>query len=61
MGEALGVSASGFYEWKKLERGKQPFAIVPTDEPIFAFAGLPVQLKMESELWIQNTTTSLTA
>jgi putative SOS response-associated peptidase YedK len=34
------IPASGFYEWKKLGTAKQPYAIVPTDEPLFAFAGL---------------------
>jgi putative SOS response-associated peptidase YedK len=35
------VPASGFYEWRKLaDGGKQPMAIVPKDEPLFAFAGL---------------------
>jgi len=34
------IPASGFYEWKKIGNAKQPMAIVPTDEPLFAFAGL---------------------
>jgi len=34
------IPASGFYEWKTTPGGKQPFAIVPRDEPLFAFAGL---------------------
>ena len=34
------IPASGFYEWKKISGGKQPFAIVPNDEQLFAFAGL---------------------
>ncbi|MGO8920248.1 MAG: SOS response-associated peptidase [Stellaceae bacterium] len=33
------VPASGFYEWKKTG-AKQPYAIVPEREPLFAFAGL---------------------
>lgn len=32
--------ADGFYEWKKLERGKQPYYIRLKDERPFAFAGL---------------------
>ena len=34
------IPASGFYEWKKTGGAKQPYAIVPKDEPAFAFAGL---------------------
>jgi putative SOS response-associated peptidase YedK len=34
------IPASGFYEWKKTGGGKQPYAIVPEGDPLFAFAGL---------------------
>lgn len=35
------IPADGFYEWQVREGGaKQPFAIVPSDAPMFAFAGL---------------------
>jgi putative SOS response-associated peptidase YedK len=34
------IPASGFYEWKKTPDGKVPYAIVPAEEPLFAFAGL---------------------
>jgi len=34
------VVADGFYEWQRLERGKQPFYIHLRDERPFAFAGL---------------------
>ena len=34
------VPASGFYEWQRTERGKQPFCIRLKDEELFAFAGL---------------------
>jgi putative SOS response-associated peptidase YedK len=34
------IPASGFYEWQKTGTTKTPYAIVPTDEPLFAFAGL---------------------
>ena len=34
------IPASGFYEWAKTKPAKTPYAIVPKDEPIFAFAGL---------------------
>jgi putative SOS response-associated peptidase YedK len=34
------IPASGFYEWKKTGGAKQPYAIVPEGEQLFAFAGL---------------------
>ena len=34
------VPASGFYEWKKLDDGKQPYYIGMRDSAPFAFAGL---------------------
>ena len=34
------IPASGFYEWRKAGTTKTPYAIVPTDAPLFAFAGL---------------------
>lgn len=34
------IVADGFYEWKKIERGKQPYCIRLTDDRPFAFAGL---------------------
>jgi len=34
------IPASGFYEWRKTGAAKTPYAIVPEDEPLFAFAGL---------------------
>ena len=34
------VLADGFYEWQRLERGKQPFYIRQRDEGPFAIAGL---------------------
>nr|WP_321466583.1 SOS response-associated peptidase [uncultured Desulfobulbus sp.] len=34
------VFASGFYEWQKLQAGRQPYFIHPTDGGFFAFAGL---------------------
>jgi putative SOS response-associated peptidase YedK len=34
------VVADGFYEWKKLAKGKQPFYITRADGKPFAFAGL---------------------
>ena len=34
------IPASGFYEWKKAGGTRQPYAVVPEGEPLFAFAGL---------------------
>ncbi|HUZ71815.1 MAG TPA: SOS response-associated peptidase [Stellaceae bacterium] len=34
------IPADGFYEWKKTTSGKEPYAVVPVDDPLFAFAGL---------------------
>lgn len=34
------IPASGFYEWRRLERAKQPYFIRMTDGRPFAFAGL---------------------
>jgi len=34
------IPASGFYEWKKSGTGRIPYAVVPSDAPLFAFAGL---------------------
>ncbi|MFB6350991.1 MAG: SOS response-associated peptidase, partial [Bradymonadaceae bacterium] len=34
------VPASGFYEWKKTEDGKQPYYIRHADEQVLGFAGL---------------------
>jgi putative SOS response-associated peptidase YedK len=34
------IPASGFYEWKKAGDTRTPYAIVPAEEPLFAFAGL---------------------
>lgn len=34
------IPAAGFYEWRKDGATRTPYAIVPSDGPIFAFAGL---------------------
>lgn len=34
------IPANGFYEWKKTADSKQPFYIKPTDQSVFAFAGV---------------------
>lgn len=34
------IPADGFYEWKKVDKAKQPFCFTLADEGIFAFAGI---------------------
>jgi len=34
------IPANGFYEWQRLERGKQPYYVRMRDARVFAFAGL---------------------
>ncbi len=34
------LPADGFYEWKALENGKQPYFIHPANDPLFGFAGI---------------------
>lgn len=34
------IPANGFYEWQRLERGKQPYYVRRRDARVFAFAGL---------------------
>lgn len=34
------IPANGFYEWRRQERGKQPYLVRMRDERLFAFAGL---------------------
>jgi putative SOS response-associated peptidase YedK len=34
------IPASGFYEWKKTENGKQPYFITLSDQPLIGFAGI---------------------
>jgi putative SOS response-associated peptidase YedK len=43
------VVASGFYEWQKLESGKQAFHIHRQDKQLFAFAGLWEQWQHEQD------------
>jgi putative SOS response-associated peptidase YedK len=42
------IPASGFYEWKALKGGKQPYCIRPKAETIFVFAGLYEHWQSES-------------
>lgn len=43
------IPASNFYEWQKLESGKQAFNIHRADQQLFAFAGLWEQWQHETE------------
>jgi putative SOS response-associated peptidase YedK len=43
------IPANGFYEWQKLETGKQAFHIHRQDDQLFAFAGLWEQWQQETE------------
>jgi putative SOS response-associated peptidase YedK len=45
------IPASGFYEWKKTENGKQPYYITLPDQPLIGFAGI-------FDIWIEPTTGS---
>ncbi|MHC4447786.1 MAG: SOS response-associated peptidase [Planctomycetota bacterium] len=50
------VPADGFYEWKKLDRGKQPYCIRRHDREPFAFAGLWDRWRGEDEQTIESFT-----
>jgi putative SOS response-associated peptidase YedK len=54
------VPASGFYEWRKTHRGKQPYYIHLPAEPLFAFAGLydTWHAPDGSELWTYTIITT---
>ncbi len=45
------IPANGFYEWKRLDGGKQPYFIHPKDQGLFAFAGLWETWKHEGKEW----------
>jgi putative SOS response-associated peptidase YedK len=34
------VPSSGFYEWRQVEKGKEPYFILPADDGVFGLAGL---------------------
>ena len=54
------IPASGFYEWQKTGATRTPYAIVPTDAQLFAFAGLWENWRDpkagESAEWIRTCT-----
>ncbi len=55
------IPASGFYEWQRQERGKQPFYIRMRDERLFAFAGLWERWEGPDEGAIETCTILTTA
>ena len=50
------VPASGFYEWKKLPKGKQPYYITSAGGELLAFAGLWEQWKQPDGEWLISYT-----
>jgi putative SOS response-associated peptidase YedK len=56
------VPADAFYEWKKIGKGKQPYAIAMRDRRPFAFAGLWENWKDQaSGQWVRTFTILTTA
>lgn len=45
------IPANGFYEWKKVSDGKQPYYIHLPDEKLFAFAGIWEAWKHDGVEW----------
>ncbi|RZK50774.1 MAG: SOS response-associated peptidase [Pedobacter sp.] len=54
------IPVTGFFEWKHLEKHKQPFYIYPADEVIFNLAGIYSSWKNPSTLEVMNTFSILT-
>jgi putative SOS response-associated peptidase YedK len=50
------VPADGFYEWQKIDGGKQPYSFAMTDRQPFAFAGLWDRWKNPDGEWIRSFT-----
>jgi putative SOS response-associated peptidase YedK len=55
------VPANGFYEWRRQERGKQPFFVRMQDKRLFAFAGLWDRWKSPDEVTVETCTILTTA
>ena len=55
------IPASGFYEWLRQERGKQPFYVRMRDARIFAFAGLWDRWESPEKVLIESCTILTTA
>lgn len=55
------IPADGFYEWRVIDdKTKEPFAIMPADNPLFAFAGLWERWRDPESKEIVRTCTILT-
>jgi putative SOS response-associated peptidase YedK len=50
------VPANGFYEWRKLTKGTQPFHIGMPDESIFGLAGLWERWRSPNGEWLKSCT-----
>jgi len=48
------VPVDNFYEWKKTETGKQPYAIALADRGIMALAGLWENRKSSAGEWVRS-------
>jgi putative SOS response-associated peptidase YedK len=55
------IPTNGFYEWQRLERGKQPYFVRMHDERLFAFAGLWDRWESPDEDVIETCTILTTA
>jgi len=55
------IPSSGFYEWQRLERGKQPYFVRMRDRRLFAFAGLWDRWEGPDEVVIETCTILTTA
>jgi len=54
------IPADGFYEWRKMEKRKQPYCIAPTDGQPVAFAGLWERWERDSQI-LESCTILVTA
>jgi putative SOS response-associated peptidase YedK len=48
------VPVDNFYEWKKIDGGKQPYAIALADRSIMALAGLWENWKSSAGEWVRS-------
>jgi putative SOS response-associated peptidase YedK len=48
------VPVDGFYEWKKIAAGKQPYAIALADRGLMALAGLWENWRLPAGEWVRS-------